>query len=47
MIANCLVLIEYLFTLGPIVQMSLVQASVIYPCWEFTPQTTPVTRLNP
>lgn len=31
MIAKCLVLIEYLFTLEPIVQVSLGQASVILP----------------
>lgn len=46
MIAKCLVLIEYLFTLEPIVQVSLGQASVIYPCWEFTPQTPPVATLT-
>lgn len=46
MIAKCLVLIEYLFTLEPIVQVSLGQASVIYLCWQFTPQTPPVTTLT-
>lgn len=44
--ANCSVLIEYLFTLEPMVQVSLGQASVIHPRWEFTPQTTPVTTLT-